>query len=194
MYRIDHDKGRHDDRVISLALVAHRLAKRPAGRGRFGGLVAARTRNVPWTTWEAPEQRPFLPLPRCNAAGQGVTSWVARGLFSGLVGLVFRRTTGSPSSLSDSNHGPRQLVPVLLPAHLLDQQRPGSAALHTTVVRHRRQPFQSQRATLATSLLPPLELGQAHAGEPWPLRSRRPRPQRVHAEPRGRVALFTRQP
>jgi hypothetical protein len=49
IYRIDHDEGRHDDRVISLALVAHRLAQRPAGRGRFGGLVAARTRIVPWT-------------------------------------------------------------------------------------------------------------------------------------------------
>jgi hypothetical protein len=49
VYRIDHDEGRHDDRVLSLALVAHRLAERPAGRGRFGGLVAARTRIVPWT-------------------------------------------------------------------------------------------------------------------------------------------------
>ena len=29
-YRIDHDADRHDDRVISLALVAHRLAEKPA--------------------------------------------------------------------------------------------------------------------------------------------------------------------
>jgi phage FluMu gp28-like protein len=49
VYRIDHDEGRHDDRVISLALVAHRLAEQPAGRGRFSGLAMARTRIVPWT-------------------------------------------------------------------------------------------------------------------------------------------------
>jgi hypothetical protein len=36
-YRIDHDADKHDDRVISLALVAHRLAERPARmQGRFG--------------------------------------------------------------------------------------------------------------------------------------------------------------
>lgn len=38
------------------------------------------------------------------------------------------------------------------------------------------------------SLLPPLELGHAHADEPWPPRSRRPRPQLAQAQPRGRVA------
>jgi hypothetical protein len=38
------------------------------------------------------------------------------------------------------------------------------------------------------SLVPPLELGHAHAGESWPPQSRRPRLQWVHAEPRGRVA------
>ena len=38
------------------------------------------------------------------------------------------------------------------------------------------------------SLLPPLELGHAHAGEPWPPRSQRPRPQLAQAQPRGRVA------
>jgi hypothetical protein len=41
-YRIDHDPDKHDDRVISLALVAHRLAERPARmQGRFD-LGAAR--------------------------------------------------------------------------------------------------------------------------------------------------------
>jgi hypothetical protein len=41
-YRIDHDPDKHDDRVISLALVAHRLAERPARvQGRFGGLLQA---------------------------------------------------------------------------------------------------------------------------------------------------------
>lgn len=41
-YRIDHDPDKHDDRVISLALVAHRLAERPARmQGRFD-LAAAR--------------------------------------------------------------------------------------------------------------------------------------------------------
>jgi hypothetical protein len=41
-YRIDHDPDRHDDRVISLALVAHRLAERPARmRARFGGALQA---------------------------------------------------------------------------------------------------------------------------------------------------------
>jgi hypothetical protein len=49
VYRIDHDEGRHDDRVVSLALVAHRLAEQPAGRERFSGLAMARTRIVPWT-------------------------------------------------------------------------------------------------------------------------------------------------
>ena len=38
------------------------------------------------------------------------------------------------------------------------------------------------------SLLPPLELVHAHAGEPWPPQSPRPRLQRAHAQPRGRVA------
>jgi hypothetical protein len=42
-YRIDHDPDRHDDRVISLALVAHRLAERPARpQGKFYGLQQAR--------------------------------------------------------------------------------------------------------------------------------------------------------
>jgi phage terminase large subunit-like protein len=41
-YRIDHDPDKHDDRVISLALVAHRLAERPARvQGRFGGVLQA---------------------------------------------------------------------------------------------------------------------------------------------------------
>jgi hypothetical protein len=38
------------------------------------------------------------------------------------------------------------------------------------------------------SLLPPLELSHAHAGEPWPPRSRWLQPQRVRAQPPGRVA------
>jgi phage terminase large subunit-like protein len=42
-YRIDHDPDRHDDRVISLALVAHRLAEKPARmQGKFYGLAQAR--------------------------------------------------------------------------------------------------------------------------------------------------------
>jgi phage terminase large subunit-like protein len=42
VYRIDHDPDRHDDRVISLALVAHRLAERPARmQAKFHGLVQA---------------------------------------------------------------------------------------------------------------------------------------------------------
>jgi phage terminase large subunit-like protein len=43
-YRIDHDPSKHDDRVISLALVAHRLAER-SGRvkAQFGGLLQAST-------------------------------------------------------------------------------------------------------------------------------------------------------
>jgi phage terminase large subunit-like protein len=43
-YRIDHDPDKHDDRVISLALVAHRLAERPARvQAKFGGLLQAST-------------------------------------------------------------------------------------------------------------------------------------------------------
>jgi phage terminase large subunit-like protein len=43
-YRIDHDPDKHDDRVISLALVAHRLAERPAKvKAQFGGLLQAST-------------------------------------------------------------------------------------------------------------------------------------------------------
>jgi hypothetical protein len=38
------------------------------------------------------------------------------------------------------------------------------------------------------SLVPPLELGHAKAGEPWPPRSQRPRLHWVQAEPRSRVA------
>lgn len=39
-WRIDHERGAHDDRVISLALVAHALLSKPQGRGlRFGGVV-----------------------------------------------------------------------------------------------------------------------------------------------------------
>jgi hypothetical protein len=45
VYRIDHDADRHDDRVISLALVAHRLAERPTSLpGSFGGLAVVRSR------------------------------------------------------------------------------------------------------------------------------------------------------
>jgi phage terminase large subunit-like protein len=45
VFRIDHDAGAHDDRVISLAMVAHRLAERPTSQpGRFSGLLVARTR------------------------------------------------------------------------------------------------------------------------------------------------------
>ena len=48
VYRIDHDPDRHDDRVISLALVVHRLVERSVGgRGRFAGLAMARTVLVP---------------------------------------------------------------------------------------------------------------------------------------------------
>jgi hypothetical protein len=44
VFRIDHDPDRHDDRVISLALVAHRLAERPTTQpGRFYGMLQART-------------------------------------------------------------------------------------------------------------------------------------------------------
>jgi hypothetical protein len=44
VYRIDHDSDRHDDRVISLALVAHRLVERSVGgKGSFPGLAMART-------------------------------------------------------------------------------------------------------------------------------------------------------
>ena len=44
VFRIDHDPDRHDDRVISLALVAHRLAERPTTQpGRFNGMLQART-------------------------------------------------------------------------------------------------------------------------------------------------------
>jgi hypothetical protein len=43
-YRIDHDPDRHDDRVISLALVVHRLVERSVGgKGSFPGLAMART-------------------------------------------------------------------------------------------------------------------------------------------------------
>jgi phage terminase large subunit-like protein len=43
-YRIDHDAGRHDDRAISLALVANRLAERPGKvKAQFGGLMQAST-------------------------------------------------------------------------------------------------------------------------------------------------------
>lgn len=39
-WRIDHPRGGHDDRVISLALVAHALVSRPQRRGlRFGGVA-----------------------------------------------------------------------------------------------------------------------------------------------------------
>jgi phage terminase large subunit-like protein len=42
VYRIDHDPDRHDDRVISLALVAHRLAERPASMpAAWSGRLAA---------------------------------------------------------------------------------------------------------------------------------------------------------
>jgi hypothetical protein len=44
VYRIDHDPDRHDDRVISLALVAHRLVERPVGgKASFPGLAMAQT-------------------------------------------------------------------------------------------------------------------------------------------------------
>jgi phage terminase large subunit-like protein len=43
VFRIDHDTGAHDDRVISLALVTHQLAQQSAGLGGFGGAVMART-------------------------------------------------------------------------------------------------------------------------------------------------------
>jgi phage terminase large subunit-like protein len=47
VFRIDHDSDRHDDRVISLALVAHRLAERPTNQpGRFYGMLLARTQIV----------------------------------------------------------------------------------------------------------------------------------------------------
>jgi phage terminase large subunit-like protein len=43
-YRIDHDPDKHDDRVISLALVANRLAERPGKvKAQFGGLMQAST-------------------------------------------------------------------------------------------------------------------------------------------------------
>jgi hypothetical protein len=43
-YRIDHDPDRHDDRVISLALVAHRLAERPGRvQAQWGGRLQAST-------------------------------------------------------------------------------------------------------------------------------------------------------
>lgn len=40
--RIEHDAGRHDDRVISLALAAQALALRPGGRGSFESAAGAR--------------------------------------------------------------------------------------------------------------------------------------------------------
>jgi phage terminase large subunit-like protein len=41
-YRIDHDPDRHDDRVISLALVAHRLAEKPARvQAKWSGALQA---------------------------------------------------------------------------------------------------------------------------------------------------------
>jgi hypothetical protein len=44
VYRIDHDPDKHDDRVISLALVAHRLVERPVGaKASFPGQLMART-------------------------------------------------------------------------------------------------------------------------------------------------------
>jgi hypothetical protein len=47
-YRIDHDPDRHDDRVISLALVAHRLVERATGgKGSFPGMAMARTVLAP---------------------------------------------------------------------------------------------------------------------------------------------------
>lgn len=121
---------------------------RRAGKVRRAGGGA--DTDCPVDALGGPEHRPFLPLPRCNAAGQAsqvgspADYSVASLCWSsaGLQGRLLRSRTPTMD--------PRQLVPVLLPAHLLDQQRPGSAALHRTVVRHRRQPFQSQRATLAT--------------------------------------------
>ena len=43
VFRIDHDASAHDDRVISLALAAHRLVSRPAGHAYYGGGAMARS-------------------------------------------------------------------------------------------------------------------------------------------------------
>lgn len=39
VWRIDHDAGRHDDRVIAVALGAHHLLTKPVGGLRFAGAV-----------------------------------------------------------------------------------------------------------------------------------------------------------
>jgi phage terminase large subunit-like protein len=48
-YRIDHDPDRHDDRVISLALVAHRLAEKPArAQAKWSGALQAAVSVNDW--------------------------------------------------------------------------------------------------------------------------------------------------
>jgi hypothetical protein len=48
LFRIEHDPGRHDDRAVSLALVANWLAERglPSGRARFGGVRTMGNRRI----------------------------------------------------------------------------------------------------------------------------------------------------
>lgn len=47
MFRIDHDADKHDDRVITLALVCDKLVRRPAGQGHVGGRYMSRASIIP---------------------------------------------------------------------------------------------------------------------------------------------------